>query len=98
MKDAWNKAFTIHAGVTFRACLYFFAIFLGSIGDKLSPVFFQDQWPSLPYTVGSFIVALGLGLMALRAFFDGSAQRHSDELKLSSDTQHFQNPQTKQNA
>lgn len=67
--------------VIFRANLYFWSAFLIVMSEKLGAILYQDVWPSLPYTCGSLVAATGAALIALRAFYDGASQRHSDEAK-----------------
>lgn len=64
--------------VIFRASLYFLGAFVVALSEKLCAILFNDVWPSRPYSVGSFLAAFGVSLIALRAFYDGAAQRHAD--------------------
>lgn len=64
--------------VIWRANLYFWGSFIVALSEKLTAILFNDQWPSLPYSTGSFLAALGVALIALRAYYDGSSQRHAD--------------------
>ena len=52
--------------------------FLTPVLDKLGPIFEKDTWPSWPRVVYAMCLGLTGACVALRAFFDGSAQRHSD--------------------
>lgn len=64
--------------VIWRANLYFWGTFLTSLSEKLAGILFQDVWPSKPYTVGSLGIATAVSLISLRAYYDGSSQRHAD--------------------
>ncbi len=65
--------------VIWRANLYFWGSFIVALSEKLCAILFNDVWPSLPYAIGSFLAAFGVALIALRAYYDGSSQRHTDE-------------------
>lgn len=71
-------AFIRNWPIIFRASLYFWGAFLAVLSEKLAGILFNDVWPSPPYTWGALMAALAAALIALRAFYDGAAQRHSD--------------------
>lgn len=64
--------------VLFRAVLYFAISFLGAIGDKVAGILEQDAWPTPQRWVLAILVGSLTGFVAIRAFYDGSAQRHAD--------------------
>lgn len=64
--------------VIFRAFLYFCISFLGTISDKVVSILEMDVWPTPQRWVLALIVGGFTGLVALRAFYDGTAQRHQD--------------------
>jgi len=72
--------------VIFRSGLFFVIGFLPGIIGEIGDVLKKGQWPSGPQTLFAFLAGTLSGATALRAYFDGSAVRHSDELK-KSDTQ-----------
>ena len=80
----------------FRGLLYFGIPFLAILGERLSPFADKDSWPSLIKWTVSLIVASGAGLVALRAYLDGSAQRIGDDIrrKSSGDTTFITKPPT----
>lgn len=58
-----------------KALLYAIPIFLTPFGDKIVPILFEDQWPSLQKSVGCSILGLIAATIAVRAYYDGSAER-----------------------
>lgn len=64
--------------VIFRAVLYFAIAFLGAIAEKVVSILETDAWPTPQRWVLALIVGTSVGLVTLRAFYDGSAQRHAD--------------------
>jgi hypothetical protein len=72
--------------VIFRTALYFSIPVTLALADKLAPFADKDTWPSRIKWVVFLLVAVGQGLIAVRAYLDGSAQRHADQLH-SGDTQ-----------
>lgn len=64
--------------VIFRALLYFAIAFLVPFADQIVEFLKKDTWPSGPRLVLASILGVIAGLTALRAFYDGSAQRHAD--------------------
>ena len=67
--------------VLFRGSLYFSAVFLAVMGEKLSPFADKDLWPTPIKWLAMLTVAVGGGIVAVRAYFDGSALRHSDKIE-----------------
>lgn len=67
--------------VIFRGSIYFLIPFLGILGDKIGPMCMKDEWPSWPRILGACVIGAAAGFVGLRAYFDGSAQRWSDERK-----------------
>lgn len=65
--------------VMFRGALYFLVAFLIPFTDGIKEFLVKDMWPSLPRVTLAFLVGMGAAFVALRAYYDGSAQRHSDE-------------------
>lgn len=70
-----------HWSVLFRAALYFTIASMSPIIEKIIPVLLGDKWPSRPVWVGVGILSVSAGLIALRAFYDGSAERRGQEIK-----------------
>lgn len=66
--------------VLYRTFLYGGAAFTVSLGDKLIPILARDQWPTPQRWVLAFLVAISTTLITLRAYSDGSSQRHQDML------------------
>jgi len=66
--------------VIYRTFLYGGAAFLTSLSDKLIPVLSHDQWPTPQRWLLALLVAAGATFITLRAYSDGSAQRHQDML------------------
>lgn len=67
--------------ILFRGALYFLIPYLAIMAEKFGPFAEQDSWPSSVRLFWWNLLAIGSGLVALRAFYDGSAERHSQELK-----------------
>lgn len=74
------KPFLTYWPVIFRAFLYFLAsvlpVFIGALSDCLKGT---THWSSL-YGWWVTLSALFQGVIAIRAFYDGAAQRHTDQL------------------
>lgn len=68
-----------HGPIVFRGSLYFIASFLTSMVDKIGPFLDKGEWPSWPRMVLGFLIGTTNGVIAVRAFYDGSAERHKDE-------------------
>lgn len=66
-------------GVIFRAILYFLIAALPEIENGLSDAIHDDFTTGRYFWLMIFCKALISGLVAVRAFFDGAAQRHSDK-------------------
>jgi len=64
--------------VIFRALLYFAIAFLGAISDKVASILEKDAWPTPQRVILAALVGTITGLIALRAYYDGTAQRHED--------------------
>ena len=64
---------------TFRAWLYAIPLFLTPFADKIVPILEGDKWPSPMRLVACAIVGLIASAIGLRAYYDGSYQRHADD-------------------
>lgn len=60
----------------FRASLYFAIAFLAPFSDKVLATLYTNQWPTMPIVVASCLSGMISGLVALRAYYDGSALRN----------------------
>src|SRR5262245_39562253 len=78
--------------VIWRSNLYFWATFLASLSDKITDILMKDTWPSSPRWFAGILAGTIGGLIALRAYHDGSAQRHGENLAKSGQTQFFAKP------
>jgi len=63
-------------GVHGKAVLYAVAAFLTPFSDTLCPILFGGVWPKLQSVVGCAIAGTLSTAIVLRAFYDGSYQRH----------------------
>lgn len=64
--------------VLFRAALYFIIGFLAPFSDQISSSLKLGTWPTAPATTLGCLYGLMAGLTALRAFYDGTAERHAN--------------------
>ena len=62
--------------IVFKTILYFLIAFLAPVVDTLSVTAKYDYWPSWPQVVLSLILGVSSGLIALKAFFDGSMEQY----------------------
>lgn len=62
-----------------RGILYFGIAFLSPFTEAIIEALKKDVWPTPQRLVLGLLVGLGVGLLALRAFFDGSVQRNKDK-------------------
>jgi len=74
-KEIMIKEFTI----IFRAILYFLIAALPAFADNLKSFADNNTSPSLWKFVWILVVSIIPGLVSLRAFYDGAAQRHQDK-------------------
>jgi len=72
---------TLHWPVIWRGALYFLGVVFPLIGAGLKTYAEKGEWPSAIWCVWMFFTSFGAGFLTLRAYCDGSAQRHSDEIK-----------------
>lgn len=70
--------------VIFRGALYFLIPYLAIMAEKLGPFAEQDSPPTMLLLIWWNLLAVGSGLVALRAYFDGSSERHNQEQKAKS--------------
>ena len=68
--------------VRFRAALYFGVAFLPAFVDLVADKLRDDVWPSPQKATLGALLGCYAGLVALRAYYDGSAQRHEDKKTL----------------
>jgi hypothetical protein len=80
------------APVIFRVSLYFLAVYLPAMIEKVSDALEAGKWPSPQHWLLGHLLGFAAGIIAVRAFYDGSAQRHADEKKGSGNTTQFYNP------
>lgn len=64
---------------TFRAVLYFLIAFFAPFSDKIIAVLYANQWPSAQIVLGTCLSGTITGLIALRAYYDGSALRNAQD-------------------
>jgi len=64
---------------TFRASLYFAIAFLTPFAAKVLMSLDAGKWPTGQEAVSGFIGGSLAGLIALRAYYDGSALRNAQE-------------------
>ncbi len=76
----------LHFPVLWRGTLYFLGVVFPTVAVALKPYAEKGQWPNVIWAVWIFFFSFGSGFLTLRAYCDGSAQRHTDELKRSGDT------------
>jgi zinc transporter ZupT len=67
-----------HGPIIFRASLYFIAAFATPFLEKVAAALEKDQWPTPQRWLLSSMVGFVAGVLILRSFYDGSAQRHAD--------------------
>lgn len=65
----------------FRATLYFAIAFLTPFSERLLSSLNNSTWPSAQQAIAAVLVATISGLVALRAYYDGSALRNEQEAK-----------------
>lgn len=82
----------IHWPVIWRGLLYFLAGYLPAFTEPLIEVLKRDQWPSGPRVALGVLVGTGAGVIILRAYIDGSPQRHADALEKRAGTTQFFKP------
>lgn len=70
-----------HGPIVFRATLYFIAAFLPALTEKIVEVLSHDKWPTPQRWTLSIIMGTSAAVVALRAYYDGSAQRNSDKIE-----------------
>ena len=61
--------------IFWKCFLYGVALFLTPFVDKIAPILFQDQWPTVPKTIGCILLGTVACSIGLRAYFDGSYER-----------------------
>lgn len=87
-----------HWPVLFRATMYFWLAVIMLAADELKTYadMTPEQLAAHPMTtyklVWLILASIGAGLISLRAYYDGSAQRHADELLARGDTTTFTKP------
>jgi len=64
-----------HTDVSKKAFLYGLALFLSPFADKIVPILFNNEWPSLPMTLGCSLLGTIQCSIGLRAYYDGSYER-----------------------
>lgn len=73
--------------VIWRAVLYVVLGFLPPLLNVVQPFLEKDTWPTLPRLALALLLGISGAAVALRAFYDGTVQRHAD--KMNGDTQRF---------
>ncbi len=64
---------------SFRALLYFGIAFLAPFSDKVLAALYESKWPTMQIVVASCLSGVISGLVALRAYYDGSSLRFAQE-------------------
>ncbi len=62
-----------------RGWLYFSISLLGAYCAKVAEVLIGGAWPTTPMIVGTAILGATQGLIAVRAYIDGSAERYKQD-------------------
>ena len=70
-----------YRGIVGRALLYFSIAFLTPLSSLLNRGAHTDTWPTTISLVATIVAGILSGAVAIRAYFDGSAQRFSDAQK-----------------
>lgn len=91
---AGTKNFVLYWPIIFRGALYFLAGFLPVFTEAISQDLKVGMWPSGPRTALALLAGTGAGVVIVRAYLDGSPQRHSDvvEEKKKQETAFFNKP------
>lgn len=61
--------------IKLKAFLYGLALFLTPFSDKLIPILFSNEWPSLQMTIGCTLMGIIACSIGIRAYLDGSYER-----------------------
>ena len=61
--------------VSFKCALYACAALLTPLSNIMSEFSQRDEWPSLVIVAAALLTGLVQALIAVRAYFDGSAER-----------------------
>lgn len=61
--------------IFWKCFLYGVPLFLTPFVDKIGPILFLRQWPSVPEVVGCTLLGTVSASIGLRAYFDGSYER-----------------------
>lgn len=75
--NVWQR----HGPVIFRGSLYFIAALSAPFIEKAVPILLHNKWPTAPTWTACWILGGAAGVIALRAYYDGSAERRGQELK-----------------
>lgn len=75
--NIWQR----HGPVIFRGSLYFIAALSAPFIEKAVPILLHNKWPTAPTWTACWILGGAAGVIALRAYYDGSAERRGQELK-----------------
>ena len=70
-----------YRGIIGRAILYFSIAFLTPLSSLLNRNSHTDTWPTMVSLVATVVAGILSGAIAIRAYFDGSAQRFTDAQK-----------------
>lgn len=68
-----------NGSILFRAALYFLIPFVFSMAKQLSPYADEGKSPYWLKWIVMLLLAIGPSLIALRAYYDGSAEKHKQE-------------------
>lgn len=63
-----------------KAFCYFLVAFLTPMSDQIADILTKDQWPTKQRWALALIIATIAAANTMRAYFDGSVQRHADLL------------------
>lgn len=75
--NVWQR----HGPVIFRGSLYFLAALASPFIEKAVPILLGNKWPSPQTWTACWMLGGAAGIIALRAYYDGSAERRGQELK-----------------